>query len=76
MGMRLKVGDEVAVICGEDRGKKGKVLRVLEKGSRLVVSGVRLQKKCIKKSQQNQEGRIVEGEMPIHRSNVRKLAAE
>jgi large subunit ribosomal protein L24 len=76
MKMGVKVGDEVEVICGDDRGRRGQVMRVLEREDRVVVSGVRLQKKCVKKSSNNPDGAILELEMPIHRSNVRKIFAK
>jgi large subunit ribosomal protein L24 len=76
MKMDVKVGDEVEIICGDDRGRRGQVMRVLKANERIVVAGVRLQKKCMKKSSANPDGAILELEMPVHRSNVRKISAK
>ncbi|MDR3316540.1 MAG: 50S ribosomal protein L24 [Puniceicoccales bacterium] len=76
MKMKLKVGDEVEVICGNDRKKRGSVIRVESEKCRVVVSGVCLRKKCIKKSSEHQEGAIVDVELPIHYSNVRKVSSQ
>jgi large subunit ribosomal protein L24 len=76
MKMDVKVGDDVEVICGDDRGRRGQIMRVLQDENRIVVSGVRFQKKCMKKSSANPDGAILELEMPVHRSNVRKISAK
>lgn len=69
MAAKLKSGDLVQVIRGKDRGKQGKVLRVL-KDNRVVVGGVQIVKKHIRANQQNQKSGIVSEEAPIDRSNV------
>jgi large subunit ribosomal protein L24 len=71
MGMKkIKRNDEVIVIAGKDKGKRGKVLRVLDDG-RLLVSGVQVIKKHQKPNPQlGVAGGIVEKEAPIHGSNV------
>lgn len=66
--MRIKVGDQVVVISGKDKGKKGKVIEV--HGDRVSVEGVNIVSKHEKPSQANMEGGIVKSEAPIHRSNV------
>lgn len=70
MSTLLKRGDEVVVIAGSHRGKRGKILEVLPGKNRVVVEGVNMIKKHTKKSQNNQEGGIVEREGSLHRSNV------
>ena len=66
---KIKRDDEVIVIAGKDKGKRGKVVRVLE-NDRLIVSGINMVKKHQKPSASNPQGGIVEMEAPIHISNV------
>lgn len=70
---RLKRGDVVQVIAGDEAAgnKSGKVMRVLREKNRVVVEGVNLVKKHVKKSQDYPQGGIVEKEAPIHVSNLR-----
>ena len=56
MPARIRKGDLVAVISGEDRGKRGKVLRVIPETGKVVVEGVNLVTKHMRKSQQNPQG--------------------
>jgi large subunit ribosomal protein L24 len=67
---RIRKGDMVEVLSGNDRGKRGRVLRTLPSKNRLVVQGVNLRWKHLRKSQQNPQGGRVRREMPIHQSNV------
>jgi len=67
---KLKRDDEVVVITGRAKGRRGKVLRVLD-GDRVIVSGVKMVKRHTKANPQaNVPGGIVEKEAPIHISNV------
>lgn len=66
---RLRKGDEVIVVSGNDKGKRGKVLRVLAERDAVVVEGVRKVKRHVK-SQPQRPGGIIEIEAPIHASNV------
>ena len=68
---RLKTGDKVVVITGDDKGKEGKILKVLK--DRVLVEGVNIVKKHLKPKNNNGNGEIVEVEAPIHRSNVMLL---
>ncbi|MBC8002985.1 MAG: 50S ribosomal protein L24 [Opitutaceae bacterium] len=68
-------GDDVVVISGNHKGATGKVLEVLRKKNQVLIEGVRLIKKAVRKTQDNQEGGIVEREGPIHISNVKKTEA-
>lgn len=63
--LKIKRGDIVQVIKGNDRGKKGKVLRILPGGVRALVEGVNLVKKHRRKTQQDQTGGIVSIESPL-----------
>jgi len=66
---KIKSGDLVQVICGKDRGKQGKVLKVLS-DDRLIVEGIQIVKKHVRATREGQEPGIVPVEAPIHRSNV------
>ena len=66
---RLKRDDQVVVLSGKDRGKKGKVLRLFPEESRALVEGVNLVKKHLKRSQMNPQGAVLarEARMPLDR---------
>ncbi len=68
----VKKNDEVVVIAGADKGKRGKVITVDGKKQRVIVEGVHMIKKHMRKSQQNPQGAIVEREGTLHISNVMK----
>jgi large subunit ribosomal protein L24 len=67
----VKKGDQVDVIAGNFRGSTGKVLQVLSKKERVLIEGIRMIKRHLRKSQDNPEGKIAEREGPIHISNVK-----
>ncbi len=66
---KIKKGDEVIVLAGKDKGKKGKIVKVLPKINKVIVSDVNKVKKH-QKPGNNEPGGIVEKEMPIHISNL------
>ena len=66
----VKKGDEVVVISGSAKGKRGKILQVFPKDERVIVEGANMRKHHERKSEKNPEGVIVEREAPIHISNV------
>lgn len=68
MSKWIRKGDRVLVIAGNDRGKAGEVLSRSE--DRVLIQGINVRKKHMKRTQQTQGGRIVEMEVPIHISNV------
>ena len=68
----VKRGDEVGVIAGADKGKRGKIIQVVPKKERVIVEGINIIKKHIKRNQQHPEGTILEREAAIHISNVMK----
>ncbi len=72
MAAKVKKGDQVIVIAGKDKGKKGEVLRVLPQDNRLVVQGVNIVTKHTKPSMTSQGG-LVKQEGTIHVSNVALL---
>ena len=69
----IKVGDNVRVITGSNKGKEGKVLKVLRSENKVVVDGVNIVKKHVKPNRTNETGGILEVEAPIHISNVKVL---
>ena len=70
MAARIRKGDEVAVISGADRGKRGEVLEVRPKDGRAVVRGVKVATKHTKPGGMGQPGGIVRQEASIHLSNL------
>ena len=66
--MKLKTGDKVVVIAGANKGKEGKITKVL--GDKVIVEGVNIAKKHLKPKNNNGTGEIVSVERPIHISNV------
>jgi len=69
--MKLKKGDEVVVIAGKDKGKRGQVSKVSPANNRVLVTGVNMVKKATKPNQQTGEGGgIVQKEASLHASNV------
>ena len=71
---RIKKDDQVKVIAGKDKGKSGRVLRVDREKGRVLVEGVNMVKKAVKKRRQEDQGGIIEIEAAIHISNVMLLA--
>lgn len=71
--MKIKVGDNVKILAGKDRGKTGMVTKTLKKQDRVIVEGINVVKKHMKPNQMNQNGGIVELNAPIHVSNVQKI---
>jgi large subunit ribosomal protein L24 len=76
MKFHVKKGDEVEVISGNFKGSSGKILEVLPSKQRVLVEGVRIIKKHLRKSEDNPQGKIAEREGPIHISNVKLIERE
>jgi large subunit ribosomal protein L24 len=76
MRFHVKKGDEVEVISGNFKGSSGKILEVLPAKQRVLVEGVRIIKKHLRKSEDNPQGKIAEREGPIHISNVKLIEPE
>ena len=68
--MRIKKGDTVKVLSGNDKGKTGEVLEVIPKTEKIVVKGVNVRKKHVKPRKQGEEGGIISVEVAIHSSKV------
>jgi len=71
--LHVRKGDNVEVISGNFKGSSGKVLEVIARKQRVLIEGIRMIKRHLKKSQDNPQGKIAEREGPIHISNVKVL---
>ncbi len=71
---KIRAGDSVVVIAGACKGQSGKVLRCVD--DRVLIQGINMCKKHVKRSQQNPKGGVVEMEKPIHVSNVAPCDSE
>lgn len=69
---KIKKGDTIKVIAGDDKGKIGKVLAVLPKTSQVIVEGCKVVKKTIKPTDDKPKGGFINKEMPMSISNVKK----
>jgi large subunit ribosomal protein L24 len=70
MSARLRKGDTVIVISGKDKGKTGKIARLLKDEDKVVVEGINLVKRHTRPSPRNQAGGIIEREQPLHACKV------
>ena len=68
--MKLKKGDNVIVVTGKDKGKKGKIVRVLPRDNKVVVDGINILKKHQRPRKTGEKGQVIKMAMPIHISNV------
>ena len=68
--LKIKSGDTVKIIAGDNRGAEGKVLKVLREENKAIVEGVNMVKKHMKPNAQNPQGGIVEKELSVHLSNL------
>lgn len=68
--MKIKKGDTVEVLSGNDKGKTGEVLEVIPKLQKVIVKGVNIRKKHVKPKKQGEEGGIISVECSIHSSKV------
>ena len=68
--MKIKKGDTVCVLSGNDKGKKGEVLEVIPKTEKVIVKGVNIRKRHVKPRKQGEEGGIIPVECAIHSSKV------
>ena len=71
--MKIKKGDNVTIITGKDKGKKGKIIRVLVSKNKVIVEGANMMKKHQRPRKSGEKGSMKNIEMPIHASNVKKL---
>ena len=74
--MKVKVGDNVKVIAGKDKGKEGKIIKTFKLQNKVVVEGINMVKKHSKPRTNEDKGGIFEIEAPIHVSNVKVVEAK
>ena len=74
--LKIKTGDTVKIIAGDQRGAEGKVLKLLRSDNKAIVEGINMIKKHMKPSAQSPQGGIVEKEAPIHISNLSLLTSK
>jgi large subunit ribosomal protein L24 len=72
--MKLKKGDNVKIITGKDKGKSGKIARVLVKENKVIVEGANMMKKHQRPRKSGEKGSMIDVAMPIHASNIKKAA--
>lgn len=72
----LKKNDQVEIIAGKDKGRVGKVLRVLRADNKAIVERINMIKRHTKPTEMNQQGQIVEKEAPIHVSNIQLICPD
>ena len=70
--MKIKKGDNVIVLTGKDKGKKGKVVRAFPKKGKVLVEGLNMAKRSQRPRKTSEKGQIMNIAMPIHVSNVKK----
>lgn len=68
--MKIRKNDTVIALAGKDKGKTGKVLRVLPKSNKAIVEGINFIKKHMRKTRQDQEGGVIQKENPMRISNI------
>jgi len=71
--MKLKKGDNVKIITGKDKGKSGKIVRVLVKDNKVIIDGLNMMKKHQRPRKSGEKGSMMNIAMPIHASNVKKV---
>lgn len=71
--MKLKKGNNVIIITGKDKGKKGKIVHVLVRENKVIIEGANMMKKHQRPRKSGEKGSIKSIEMPIHASNVKKV---
>ena len=68
--MKLRQGDNVIVLSGNDKGKTGEILEIIPSTQKVIVKGVNIRKKHVKPRKAGEEGGIISSEYPIHSSKV------
>ena len=71
--MQVKKGDNVIIITGKDKGKKGKILKVLVSENKVIIEGANMMKKHQRPRKSGEKGSIKDIEMPLDASNVKKI---
>lgn len=71
--MKIKKGDNVIIIAGKDKGKKGKIVRVLVKQGKVIVEGANMSKKHQRPRRSGEKGAVINVAMPLDASNVQNI---
>jgi large subunit ribosomal protein L24 len=71
--MKLKKGDNIIIVTGKDKGKKGKIVHVLVKENKVIIEGLNMVKKHQRPRKSGEKGTMKSIEMPLHASNVMML---
>lgn len=72
--MKIKKGDNVIILAGSDKGKKGKVAKAIPALNKIVVEGINMKKRSQKSTSKSGKGQVVEMAMPIDVSNAKKVS--
>ena len=72
--MHIKKGDTVTILSGDDKGKTGKVAKVMPSANKVVIEGMNTVRKHQRSNRQGQKGQVVDVAMPMHASKVAKKA--
>lgn len=76
MGVKIKKGDQVLIISGKDKGRKGKVIEAFPKQGRIVIEGINLRKKHMKPKKSGEKGQIVETPASLNVSDVKLICSK
>ncbi|KKR79602.1 MAG: 50S ribosomal protein L24 [Candidatus Nomurabacteria bacterium GW2011_GWA2_40_9] len=71
--MKLKKGDNIIMIAGKDKGKKGKITKAIPTENKVVVEGINMMKKHQRPRKSGEKGSVINMAMPVHASNAKKL---
>lgn len=74
--MKIHKNDQVLVISGKDRGRKGKIIRVFPKEGKVIVEGINLRKKHVKPKKSGEKGQIVETPAPLNVSDIKLICSK
>ncbi|MFH0853616.1 MAG: 50S ribosomal protein L24 [bacterium] len=74
--MKFKKGDNVQILTGKDRGKKGKIIQVLPKANKVVVDGINMMTKNVRPRRSREKGQIVKYNAPLNASNVMLISSK
>jgi len=74
--MKLKKGDQILIIKGKDRGRRGKIVKVLPKEQRVIIEGLNLRKKHIRPKKEGEKGEILEIPEPLNVANVKLICPQ
>tara|TARA_Y100000310_G_scaffold342868_1_gene447971 strand:- start:3916 stop:4191 length:276 start_codon:yes stop_codon:yes gene_type:complete len=74
--MHIKKGNTVKILTGKDKGKTGKVMKILSKKDRVIVEGANIYKKHVRPKKEGEKGEVVEFTASIHVSNIKRVRGD